>query len=108
MRAAVDIDLFAGNVGGFPGCQEYDGVGDFLGFTGTAHGDAVDDSLCLLGRHTLPDLRVDQAGTDAVCGDPILGYLTGQILGEAQNRCLGCRIVRAAENTAAPLTGDRA
>ena len=30
MRAAVDIDLFAGNVGGFPGCQEYDGVGNFL------------------------------------------------------------------------------
>ena len=54
VRAAVDVDLLAGDVGGFLGGQEQDGGGDLLGLAGTAHGDAVDDGLGLFGGHEKP------------------------------------------------------
>ena len=61
MRSAVDVDLFACNIGSFSGSQEQDRIGNFLGLAGTSHGDAVDDFVRVRLRKGFPDLGVNQA-----------------------------------------------
>lgn len=88
MRSAVDVDLFACNIGSFSGSQEQDRIGNFLGLAGTSHGDAVDDFVRVRLRKGFPDLGVNQARAYAVDGDAFCGDFPGQVLENASTAAL--------------------
>ena len=79
MLAAIDIDFFTSNIGGFLRCQEYDGISHFLSFSRAPYRNAINDFLRLFLGQRFPDFSINEAGANTIDSNPIFANLTRQV-----------------------------
>src|SRR5438552_9928180 len=93
MKAAVNGQDLAGDVGGGVGEQEGDRPRDVVGLPQAPEGDAAGDRRARLRRHRGGHVGLDEAGGHRVHGDGPRGHLPGDRLGEADEPGLARGVV---------------
>ena len=84
MRAAVDVNIFAGDVASFFRGEEDNWASDLEHFADTFHGDFLRkfDVVFFGAVHILANVGIDCAGTDAVDGNSVFSDLASQVFAE--------------------------
>src|SRR5258706_6438062 len=97
VHAAIYVDVGAGDVARFIGCEESHYRRDFLGTRQPSHRNRGNDLLADLGADRLHHVGLDVAGRHRVDRHALAHHFLRERLGEARHARLGRRIVGLAE-----------